>query len=421
MKKWIAILLIIAMLLTLVACKDRDDEMTPTTQTTEEAPAQTASSKEESTETSNTPAETNQTPIEITEEPTATTEATTETATQTATEPTETEIAVEEEFWQEENLVYPLVFHFSSGAGAWYTSLYLYEDGSFTGEFHDANQGENGDAYPYGTINTCTFTGKFASAERLDMYTYGMKLEYMETDSPVGEEWIEEGVRYVTAMPYGLEEGENFQIFLPNTPASMLSEDQLFWWPGRFREGETILRAYGLLNMNTDQCFFTETIQEVSFPLSFYFSSGAGGWGTELYLEEDGSFTGYYRDSEMGTTGEGYPCGTAYVCTFSGRFGQGKRIDNFTYGLKLEELNFEKPVGEEWIEDEIRYVASQPAGLELGTDYVIYLPNTPTSLLSEDQLFWWPGRYYGDYITTLHGYGLYNTADDSGFFCMMEE
>ncbi len=407
MKKWIALLLTVAMLLTLVACKDKTDKETPTTVAAEE-PRQTTSAEEEHAETTGPATENIEEPTETTAEP-----------TETATEPTETEIGVEEEFWQEENLVYPLTFHFSSGAGAWYTSLYLYEDGSFTGEFRDANQGENGDGYPYGTINTCAFTGKFGSAERLDMYTYGMKLEHIETDSPVGAEWIEEGVRYVTATPYGLEEGENFQIFLPNTPVSMLSEDQLFWWPGRFSEGETILRAYGLLNMNTDQCFFTETIQEVSFPLFFYFSSGAGAWGTELYLEEDGSFTGYYRDAEMGTTGEGYPCGTVYVCTFSGRFGQGKRIDNYTYGLKLEELKFEKSVGEEWIEDEIRYVASQPAGLELGADYVIYLPNTPTSLLSEDQLFWWPGRF-GEEMTTLNGYGLYNLYDQSGFFSMMD-
>lgn len=55
-------------------------------------------------------------------------------------------------------------------------------------------------------------------------------------------------------------------------------------------------------------------------PLTFVFSSGAGGWFTELELQPDGSFTGSYHDSEMGEFAEDYPNGTVYVCEFSGRF-----------------------------------------------------------------------------------------------------
>ena len=38
---------------------------------------------------------------------------------------------------------------------------------------------------------------------------------------------------------------------------------------------------------------------------TFYFSSGAGAWGTEMDISADGSFTGNFHDSEMGDTGEG--------------------------------------------------------------------------------------------------------------------
>ena len=43
---------------------------------------------------------------------------------------------------------------------------------------------------------------------------------------------------------------------------------------------------------------------------SYYFSSGAGGWGEEFVIERDGYFKGSFHDSDMGDTGEGYPNGT---------------------------------------------------------------------------------------------------------------
>ena len=45
---------------------------------------------------------------------------------------------------------------------------------------------------------------------------------------------------------------------------------------------------------------------------TFYFLSGAGAWSTELVVSPDGSFTGYYHDTDMGDSGAGYPNGTRY-------------------------------------------------------------------------------------------------------------
>ena len=53
--------------------------------------------------------------------------------------------------------------------------------------------------------------------------------------------------------------------------------------------------------------------------LEWSFSSGVGGWSTDLRILEDGSFSGEYHDSEMGETGDGYPDGTVYCCSFTGR------------------------------------------------------------------------------------------------------
>ena len=57
-----------------------------------------------------------------------------------------------------------------------------------------------------------------------------------------------------------------------------------------------------------------------SEPKNFLFCSGAGGWSTGLKLNADGTFSGEYHDSNMGETGDGYPNGTMYECTFSGKF-----------------------------------------------------------------------------------------------------
>lgn len=59
---------------------------------------------------------------------------------------------------------------------------------------------------------------------------------------------------------------------------------------------------------------------EAFMPISgntFHFSSGAGGWLTEIVISEDGSFTGHFHDSDMG---DAYPEGTRYECSFTGVF-----------------------------------------------------------------------------------------------------
>ncbi len=248
--RWIALVLVLAFLMAMTACTNKGDETTESTVPTTESTTVPTTQPAESVETTEEPMETIQEP----------TEEATETTRETTDEPTETEAAAEV-FWQEEHLVYPLTFAFSSGAGAWRTELYLNEDGSFTGEFRDGEMGDRADAYPNGTVLICKFSGKFAPAQRLDMYTYSTKLVELTTEDTEGEEWIEDGVRYVASYPYGLEGGEDFLFYLPNTPITMLSEEQLYWWPGRHYEDYDTLHGYGLIN-TSDNCGFFAMIEE---------------------------------------------------------------------------------------------------------------------------------------------------------------
>ena len=158
--------------------------------------------------------------------------------------------------------------------------------------------------------------------------------------------------------------------------------------------------------------------------MDFSFLSGAGGWRTNMTLNRDGSFAGMYSDSEMGEAGEGYPYGSVYVCNFSGTFAGFEQIDAYSWKMTLNSVETENPVGEEWIQEEIRYVASEPFGLndpinnQKCTEFILYLPDTPVDQLSEDFLLWWPYMFSeeADTKTTLSCYGILNVTTGYGFF-----
>lgn len=150
-------------------------------------------------------------------------------------------------------------FSFLSGAGGWRTRMLLNADGSFTGVFHDSEMGEVGEGYSKGSVYVCSFSGKFTDIERIHDYAYRMNLYHVETERQPGETWIEDDIRYVAHDPYGIEEGETFIFYLPDTPLSEVPEAFLIWWPYRYdqnAENRETLSCYGILNKTTDYGFF---------------------------------------------------------------------------------------------------------------------------------------------------------------------
>lgn len=127
-------------------------------------------------------------------------------------------------------------------------------------------------------------------------------------------------------------------------------------------------------------------------PLEFVFSSGAGAWQSIITLNSDGSFKGTYNDAEMGSNGEDYPHGTVFTCEFSGKFKDIKQVNDYTYTMTLAEITTEKNEGEEWIKDQVLYIAADPYGLESGKEFLFYTPETPIKELSKEFLNWWPKR-----------------------------
>lgn len=150
-------------------------------------------------------------------------------------------------------------FVFTSGVGAWQTSLGIDKDGNFEGLFSDSNMGETGDDYPEGTRYYCQFDGKFTAPVKVSDYEYDFEIESIDTHEPAEKETIKDGFRTVFSDPYGLEESKKFCIYLPGTPVKDIPEE-IQTWIFMFGEGadaETI-DFYAIGNLDKQYGFIEE-------------------------------------------------------------------------------------------------------------------------------------------------------------------
>lgn len=164
----------------------------------------------------------------------------------------------------------------------------------------------------------------------------------------------------------------------------------------------------------------------------FIFSSGAGGWATELSVEPDGTFSGEYYDSDMGDTGDGYENGTYYECKFTGRFNE-KILSGgpLIYKLIIDEMNYEHKPGTGETIDGTRYIYTEPYGLEgiVGDEDSLCFTDAGvvTQIFNEDELQWLSSVGFGvpvgqdwDYIRDvpeeLPFAALLNMKEDQAFY-----
>lgn len=187
---------------------------------------------------------------------------TTETEAETETEETENSEEVTEETEtenvDEDDIFAQLAgesFMFTSGAGAWDSTLILSEDGSFVGNYHDADAGDSGDGYPNGTLYYCDFYGKFIQPEKINDYTYEMQLENIAMKETEGDTEIKGGVKYIYTGPAGLEEVYDLYIYLPGAPLDELPERFLDWASIGLTDEDTTLPFYAIFNTLTFDTF----------------------------------------------------------------------------------------------------------------------------------------------------------------------
>ena len=156
-----------------------------------------------------------------------------------------------------------------------------------------------------------------------------------------------------------------------------------------------------------------ENLFESLSGLAWTFCSGAGAWSTDLQIQPDGSFTGDFHDSDMGDCAEAYPFGTIYFCVFSGQMRIQEQVDENTWKIVIDRLDFDQE--EESIVDEIRYVPTEPYGISEGDEMLLYCPGTPVSVLTEDMQLW---AHVLDQETpplALENWFLSSEKNDSGF------
>ena len=147
--------------------------------------------------------------------------------------------------------------------------------------------------------------------------------------------------------------------------------------------------------------------------MEWSFSSGVGGWSTDLQIRADGSFIGTYHDSEMGECADEYPDGTLYICSFTGRMSLAEQVDEKTWKIRVDKL--EKEESKEEIIDGIRYVPSEPYGVSEGDTMVLYGPGTPVSVFTEDMLFWTHAQEQESTPVELKDWFLSSEKNESGF------
>lgn len=163
------------------------------------------------------------------------------------------------------------------------------------------------------------------------------------------------------------------------------------------------------------------TSHAASFPnesLEMLFASGAGGWGSSLTLQPDGSFIGDYQDSDMGSNAADYPNGTCYVSVFEGQFTDIRQVGDYTWSMKLAKLSTEKAPESSWIEDGVKYIASEAYGIAEGEEFLLYAPGMPADELPAECRDWWPDafRWRNGELDYLEGWALYNVNTGQGFF-----
>lgn len=171
-----------------------------------------------------------------------------------ATEPEE-QIAFEQLKYME--------FRFNSGAGAWGTVLHISPDGSFSGNYHDTDMGDQGEMYPNGSVALSEFTGRFSQPERINGFTYSLRMEDLQYAVEPGSEEIREGVRYRYTTAHGLAGTEELLLYLPGAPLEELPEAYRYWCSATLYGYEGMeLPHYGLFNPGQEHGFYAGDILE---------------------------------------------------------------------------------------------------------------------------------------------------------------
>lgn len=322
-----------------------------------------------------------------------------------------------------------LVFTYKSSSLGGTTTLTMGANGAFTGRYLRTVTSETGTDYPKGTRYLCNFSGSFTGVTRVDSQSYRLEVSAISTSALPGREVIQDGVRYISTEPYGFEDAEIFDLFLPGSYTSSMPEclvNALIianGWGSTApdRISETVLHNHNAHKALVEDIPAGVTSAKLFSRLegkTFVYSSGAGAWSTSITFGPDGSFTGEHHDTNMGETGKNYPNGTVYTNTFWGSFVEPTWEAPCKYSLRLRYLYLDNNhIGQESIVDGVRYVVSGAVGFEKAGYFTLYLPGMETAKTPEPMIKWLSGLMsWGSVkVNALPFWTIYNIGGEAPF------
>ena len=126
----------------------------------------------------------------------------------------------------------------------------------------------------------------------------------------------------------------------------------------------------------TQPASFNEFVGEYNF-------GGFGGNYTTLKLKKDGSFTGEYKNYELGISGSGYDS-TVLMNNFSGKFTGMKKINEYTYQVSMSALKYTYKPNTSKIADRTLYEYCKADVIEGAKTAYIYKKGAPVRKLPRE-------------------------------------
>lgn len=154
---------------------------------------------------------------------------------------------------------------------------------------------------------------------------------------------------------------------------------------------------FSAINSQNDEGSENNNTDIYNYPLSgltgnYLFATGAGGWKTELRIEENGSYSAFYTDGNYASDGNDGTVYTITYCSFNGWFGDIRSVDEHTVTMTLRALScnadqsFE--YNTEYESGSKAYYRELPYGFEDYDTITIYRKGTKTGDLPQTCLEW---------------------------------
>lgn len=98
------------------------------------------------------------------------------------------------------------------------SNIQLNADHTFTCTLKDYDWGDQGDDYPNGTCYISQFEGKFSKITTIDEFRLKLTVEYIEQTNQPGDQYIQDGMRFIVEEDDTLAQLKECRMYLPGTP-----------------------------------------------------------------------------------------------------------------------------------------------------------------------------------------------------------